>query len=52
MAARLEVKTSTLFNAKKRPKFCEWSKNKDPEAKAWQWVAESKHFMPFKIPNP
>ncbi len=48
MAARLGVKTSTLGKAKKRTDFSEWSKSKDPDAIAWQWVAESKHFVPLK----
>jgi ParB family chromosome partitioning protein len=48
MASRLRVKTSTLGKAKKRTDFSSWSKSKDPEAIAWQWVAESKCFVPLK----
>jgi len=48
MASRLRVKTSTLGKAKKRTDFSEWSKNKDPEAIAWQWVPESKCFLPLE----
>ena len=48
MAERLGVKTSTLFKAKNKPNFSEWSKSKDPEVIAWQWLAESKHFVPLK----
>lgn len=48
MVERLGVKTSTLSNAKKKPNFGEWSKSQDPEALAWQWVAESKRFVPLK----
>jgi ParB family chromosome partitioning protein len=46
MAQRLGVKTSTLGKAKKRTEFSSWSKSKDPDASAWQWVAESKRFVP------
>lgn len=48
LVERLGVKTSTLSNAKKKPDFSKWSKSKDPEAISWQWVAESKRFMPLK----
>jgi len=48
MASRLWVKTSTLGKAKKRTDFSSWSKSKDPDAIAWQWVAESKCFVPLK----
>jgi ParB family chromosome partitioning protein len=48
MASRLGVKTSTLGKAKKRTDFSEWSKSKDPDAIAWQWVAESKRFVSVK----
>ncbi|MBD1930310.1 MULTISPECIES: ParB/RepB/Spo0J family partition protein [Cyanophyceae] len=48
MAQRLGVKTSTLGKAKKRTDYSEWSKSKDPDAKAWQWVAESKRFVPLE----
>jgi hypothetical protein len=48
MALRLGVKTSTLGKAKKRTDFSEWSKSKDPDAKAWQWMPESKRFVPLK----
>jgi hypothetical protein len=48
MAERLAVKTSTLGKAKKRTDFSEWSKSKDPDAKAWQWLPESKRFVPLK----
>lgn len=48
MASRLGVKTSTLGKAKKRTDFSEWSQSKDSQAIAWQWVTESKHFVPLK----
>jgi len=48
MAELLGVKTSTLFNAKKKPNFSSWSKSKDPDVIAWQWVAESKRFLPLE----
>jgi ParB family chromosome partitioning protein len=48
MASRLRVKTSTLGKAKKRTDFSSWSKSKDPEASAWQWVPESKYFLPLE----
>jgi ParB family transcriptional regulator, chromosome partitioning protein len=48
MVERLGVKNSTLGSAKKKPNFASWSKSKDPEGVAWQWVTESKHFVPLK----
>jgi ParB family chromosome partitioning protein len=48
MVERLGVKSSTLGSAKKKPDFSEWSKSKDPDAIAWQWVAESKCFVPLE----
>jgi ParB family chromosome partitioning protein len=48
MVERLGVKSSTLGSAKKKPNFSEWSKSKDPDAIAWQWVAESKCFVPLE----
>ena len=48
MVKRLGVKPSTLSDAKKKPNFSEWSKSKDPEEIAWQWVAESKCFLPLR----
>jgi len=48
MVERLGVKSSTLGEAKKKPNFSSWSKSKDPDAIAWQWVVESKCFVPLK----
>ncbi len=48
MVERLKTKPSTLNDAKKRPNFSEWSKKRDPEAISWQWVAESKRFVPME----
>ncbi len=48
LVERLGVKTSTLSNAKKKFDFAEWSKSKDPDAISWQWVTESKCFVPLK----
>jgi hypothetical protein len=48
MVERLGVKSSTLGDAKKKPNFAEWSKSKDPDAISWQWVTESKRFVPVK----
>jgi ParB family chromosome partitioning protein len=48
MVERLDVKSSTLGSAKKKPNFSEWSRSKDPDAIAWQWVPESKCFLPLE----
>ncbi|MBW4548704.1 MAG: ParB/RepB/Spo0J family partition protein [Symplocastrum torsivum CPER-KK1] len=48
MVQRLMVKSSTLGSAKKRPDLAEWIKSRDPDEIAWQWVAESKRFLPLK----
>ncbi len=48
MVERLKTKPSTLNDAKKRSNFSEWSKKRDPNNIAWQWVAESKRFVPME----
>ena len=48
MAERLGVKSSTLGSAKKRSDFADWIKSRDPVEIAWQWVAESKRFVPLE----
>jgi ParB family chromosome partitioning protein len=48
MVERLGVKSSTLGSAKKKPDFSSWSKSKDPDEIAWQWIEESKRFLPLK----
>jgi ParB-like chromosome segregation protein Spo0J len=48
MSKRLGVAKSTISVAKKRPDFASWSKSRDPDAIAWQWVAESKRFLPLE----
>lgn len=48
MVERLGVKSSTLGSAKKKPDFAEWSRSRDPDAIAWQWVVESKRFVALK----
>jgi hypothetical protein len=48
MSKRLGVAKSTLSVAKKRPDFADWSKSRDPEAIAWQWIEESKRFLPLE----
>lgn len=47
MVERLRVKNSTLSEAKKKPNFAEWSKSKDPDALAWQWITASRRFVPL-----
>jgi ParB family transcriptional regulator, chromosome partitioning protein len=48
MVERLGVKSSTLGDAKKKPNFASWSQSKDPDVIAWQWVSESKRFVPIE----
>jgi hypothetical protein len=48
MVERLGVNSSTLGSAKKKPDFSSWSKRKDPDAIAWQWLPESKRFVSLK----
>jgi ParB-like chromosome segregation protein Spo0J len=47
MLERLGVKSSTLGSAKKNPNFADWIKSRDPDAIAWQWLPESKRFVPL-----
>jgi ParB-like chromosome segregation protein Spo0J len=48
MVKRLGIGSSTLSDAKKKTNFAEWSRSKDPDAIAWQWLPKSRRFAPLK----
>jgi hypothetical protein len=43
---RLNVPSSTLASAKKRPDFLQWSQQRDPENIAWRWNSKTRRFVP------
>jgi hypothetical protein len=46
MTERLGTAKSTLSNAKGRPDFPQWSKERDPDDIAWRWNPKTKRFVP------
>lgn len=48
LAKRLEVHSTTISKRKSEPDFTIWSQTKDPEGIAWQYIDETKVFMPLK----
>jgi hypothetical protein len=48
LAKRLEVHSTTISKRKSEPDFTIWSQTKDPEGIAWQYIDDTKIFMPLK----
>ncbi|HIK27826.1 MAG: hypothetical protein N3E45_11770 [Oscillatoriaceae bacterium SKW80] len=48
LAKRLKVHPTTVSKWKNKPEFPEWSRSKDPEARAWKYDALSKRFAPWR----
>lgn len=46
LSRRLKVHASTIGKWKVKPEFGEWSRDKDPEAIAWEYSTENKRFYP------
>lgn len=46
LARRFNVHPNTIGKWKAKPEFLEWSRQKDPEAIAWEYSAENKRFYP------
>lgn len=46
LARRFNVHPNTLSKWKAKPEFIEWSRQKDPEAIAWEYSVENKRFYP------
>ena len=46
LANRLKVHPSTISKRKTKPDFIQWSREKDPEAIAWEYSRETKRFSP------
>jgi hypothetical protein len=51
LAKRLEVHSSTIGKRKSDPDFAIWSQTKDPDGIPWQYVEETKLFIPIEL-NP
>ncbi|NJK68611.1 MAG: hypothetical protein HC789_07210 [Microcoleus sp. CSU_2_2] len=46
LSRRFKVHASTIGKWKVKPEFAEWSREKDPEAIAWEYSTENKRFYP------
>jgi hypothetical protein len=46
LSRRFKVHASTIGKWKIKPEFTEWSREKDPEAIAWEYSTENKRFYP------
>ncbi|MFB8797980.1 MAG: hypothetical protein U7126_27990 [Microcoleus sp.] len=46
LSRRFKVHASTIGKWKVKPEFAEWSREKDPEAIAWEYATENKRFYP------
>ena len=46
LSRRFKVHASTIGKWKVKPEFAEWSREKDPEAIAWEYSTEKKRFYP------
>jgi hypothetical protein len=46
MQMRLNVPSSTLASAKKRPDFVQWIQERDPDGITWMWNPKIKRFVP------
>lgn len=47
LASRLEVDPGTLTKNRTKPAFTDWTRDKDPEGKAWQYLPEVKRYIPM-----
>jgi hypothetical protein len=47
LAKRLEINPSTIGRKKSDSDFPQWSQSRDPEGVSWQYVAETKMFVPI-----
>ena len=52
LAKRLDVHSSTVYKRRADPDFPEWSRSRDPEGISWNYLPETKHFVPLPPPNP
>ena len=48
LAKRLDLHSSTVGKRKSEPDFSEWSQSRDPDGIAWQYVPETKMFVPLE----
>lgn len=48
LAKRLDVHSSTVFKRRADPDFSEWSRSRDPEGIAWEYLPETKEFYPLE----
>jgi hypothetical protein len=51
LAKRLDVHSSTVGKRKSDPDFSDWSQSRDPEGIAWEYLPETKEFLPLQKPE-
>lgn len=48
LAKRFDVHSSTVYKRRDEPDFAQWSRSKDPEGIAWQYLPDTKQFCPLE----
>ena len=51
LAKRLDVHSSTIYKRRDDSDFPEWSRSRDPEGIAWEYIPDTKHFSPLETPQ-
>jgi hypothetical protein len=46
LAQRLEIHPATLTKNRAKPSFIDWTRSRDPEGKAWQYLPEAECYSP------
>ena len=48
LAKRFDVHSSTVYKRRDEPDFAQWSRSKDPDGIAWQYLPDTKQFCPLE----
>ena len=51
LAKRLDVHSSTVYKRRDDSDFPEWSRSRDPDGIAWEYIPDTKHFSPLETPQ-
>lgn len=47
LSLRLKVHPATITKNRTKPTFTDWTRSRDPEGKAWQYLAEIERYTPY-----
>jgi hypothetical protein len=47
LSRRLEVHPATITKNRAKPSFIDWTRSRDPEGKAWQYLPEIERYTPY-----